>query len=432
MTFALIMFVMMIVLIVIGFDITFSMIAATLFYMVASYFVDGVNLTPAIPQIMGDGVSDELLLAVPLFVLLGSLMHISGITEALMRALLRGLQWLPGPLGYVNVIANVVMSGMSGSAVADAAATSAVLIRPMVRTGFTGAEAGALTAAAATIGPITPPSIPFVLIGGLAGISIGKLFVAGIIPGFVMALILLIWVGIRGRKMPRVNVDDIFPRHGSGFLSFARLTFAFSIPAVILGSIIFGFATVTESAAFGCGLAALGLVTVFGVRNPKVIFESLRDSAMTAGSILITLAASATVGWVMAREGFGAYIGNFLLHFSASHLLLWFVIVTALLILGLALEPIPIILILTPIMYPQLGALHIDPIHFSVVMTVTLMIGLISPPVGLNLFTVSVTSGVPLGPMMKASWPYTGLLAIAAYILAFFPSLTLWLPSLMK
>lgn len=432
MTYALIMFAVMIALIVVGFDITFAMVAATLFYMMAVYFIDGVNLTPAIPQVMGDGVSDELLLAVPLFVLLGSLMHVSGITETLMRALLRGLQWLPGPLGYVNVIANVVMSGMSGSAVADAAATSSVLIRPMIRTGYGGAEAGALTAAAATIGPIIPPSIPFVLIGGLAGISIGKLFVAGVIPGLVMAAILIAWVGMRSRRLPRVTVDDVFPRHSTGWLAATRLTFAFAIPGVILGSIVFGFATVTESAAFGCGLAALGLVTVFGVRDLRVIFAALRDSAMTAGSILIALAASATVGWVMAREGFGSLIGQFLLQFADDPLLLWFVIVSALLVLGLALEPIPIILILTPIMYPQLASLHIDPIHFSVVMTVTLMIGLISPPVGLNLFTVSVTSGVPLAPMMKASWPYTGLLAVAAYILAFFPPLTLWLPSLIN
>jgi len=153
-TLALIMFAIMIALIVIGFDITFSMMLAALLYMAGIYSVEGVNLTTAIPQIMGDGVNDELLLAVPLFILLGSLMHVSGITEALMRALLRGLQWLPGPLGYVNVIANVIMSGMSGSAVADAAATSAMLMRPMMRTGWDGAEAGALTAAAATIGPI--------------------------------------------------------------------------------------------------------------------------------------------------------------------------------------------------------------------------------------------------------------------------------------
>ena len=432
MTFALIMFVIMIALIVIGFDITFAMVAATLFYMAAIYWKDGVNLTPAIPQLMGDGINDELLLAVPLFVLLGSLMHVSGITEALMRMLLRGLQWLPGPLGYVNVIANVIMSGMSGSAVADAAATSAVLIRPMIRTGYDGAEAGALTAAAATIGPIIPPSIPFVLIGGLAGISIGKLFVAGVVPGLLMALLLLVWVAIRSRHLPRVNVDDVFPSTGGALISSFRLAFALSIPVVILGSIIFGFATVTESAAFGCGLAALGLVTVFGVRDVRVIFATLRDSAMTAGSILIALAASSAVGWVMAREGFGAHIGQFLLQFAAQPMLLWFLIVTALLLLGLALEPIPIMLILIPIMYPQLASLHIHPIHFSVVMTVTLMIGLISPPVGLNLFTVAVTSGVPLAPMMRASWPYVGLLAIAAYILAFFPALTLWLPSYLK
>jgi len=271
-----------------------------------------------------------------------------------------------------------------------------------------------------------------VLIGGLTGISIGKLFVAGVIPGLVMALVLLIWVGIRSRRMPHVKVDEIFPRHANALISALHLAFAFAIPVVILGSIIFGFATVTESAAFGCALAAIGLVTVFGVRDPRTIFDALRNSAMTSGSILIALAASAVVGWIMAREGLGAHIGQFLLRFSSQPMLLWFLIVTALLLLGLALEPIPIILILTPIMYPQLASLGIDPIHFSVVMTVTLMIGLISPPVGLILFTVAMTSGVPLAPMMRASWPYVGLLAIAAYILAFVPALTLWLPSFMK
>lgn len=426
---AVLMLVVMIGLIVIGFDISFSMIAATLLYMALVYVEEGVNLTPAIPQVMGDSISDELLLAVPLFVLLGSLMHVSGITEALMRSLLRILQGLRGPLGYVNVIANVIMSGMSGSAVADAAATSSVLVRPMVRTGYDAAQAGALTAAAATIGPIIPPSIPFVLIGGLAGISIGKLFLAGVIPGLVMAAVLLVWVAIRARRLPRVRVDDVFPLRAEGWIAAIRLLFAFAIPGVILGSIVFGFATVTESAAFGCGLAAMGLLTVFGVREPGVIFGALRDAAMTSGAILITLAASAGVGWVIAREGFGGLIGQFLLQFAGNPVLLWFVIVGALLALGLAIEPVPIILILTPIMYPQLASLNVDPIHFSVVMTVTLMIGLISPPVGLNLFTVAATSGVPLAPMMKASWPFTGLLALAAYILALIPPLTLWLPS---
>lgn len=432
MTAALVMFVLMIALIVIGFDITFSMIAAALVYMAAFWWREGVDLTSAIPQQMGDGINDELLLAVPLFILLGSLMQASGITESLMRALLQLLHWLPGPLGHVNVVANLVMSGMSGSAVADAAATSSVLIRPMIRTGYDGAEAGALTAAAATLGPIIPPSIPFVLIGGLAGVSIGKLFLGGIIPGLVMALVLVVWVAIRNRKLPRVNVEDVFPRRGSVWNEALRLSFALAIPLVIMGAIVFGFATVTESAAFGCAVAAIGLVTVFGVRDLGSIYAALREAAITTGAILITLAASTVIGWVMAREGLGAEVGAFLAHFAGSKMVLWFVIVTALLVLGLALEPIPIMLILIPIMYPQLATLGIDPVHFSVVMTVTLMIGLISPPVGLNLFTVSVASGVPLAPMMRASWPYVGLLALAAYILAFVPALTLWLPSFVK
>lgn len=430
MTAALIMFVSMIVLVVVGFDIALSMIVATLVYMAIVFAIERQDLTAAITQLMGDGINQELLFAVPLFVLMGNLMHVSGITETLMRALLKLLRWLPGPLGYVNVIANLVISGMSGSAVADAAATSSVLIRPMIRTGYSGAEAGALTAAAATIGPITPPSIPFVLIGGLAGISIGQLFVAGIVPGFLMAGVLLVWVAVRARGLPRVNVDEIFPPYAHPGRAAVRLVFALALPVVVLAALVLGVATVTEAAAIGCGLAFLGLPTIFEVRSPRILFQVLRDSAMTVGSVLITLGASAAIGWILAREGFGPLLGQFLLGFSDSPLLLWTVIVGALLVLGLALEPIPLILILTPIIYPQLAKLGIHPVQFSVVMTVTLMIGLISPPVGLNLFTVAQTSGVPLAPMMRAAWPYVGVLAVAAFLLAFFPALSLWLPSL--
>lgn len=430
MTAALVMFVVMIGLIVLGFDVALSMIGASAIYVLITYLIEGQNLSSILPQLMGDGINAELLFAVPLFVLMGNLMHTSGITETLMRALLKGLHRLPGPLGYVNVLANIVMSGMSGSAIADAAATSTILVRPMIRSGYDPAEAGALTAAAATIGPITPPSIPFVLIGGLAGVSIGQLFVAGILPGVLVALILIMWVGFRARNLPKVKVEEIFPRRTGPVLSAIQLSFAILLPVVVVGSMVTGAATVTESAAIGCALAVIGLLTVFNVRDWKATYRALVGSATSVGAILITVAASAPIGWILAREGIGNYVGDFLQMMAATPVLMWFVTVTALLILGLALEPIPLILILTPIIYPQLGGMGVDPVHFSVVMTLALMIGLISPPVGISLFTVSQASGVPLKPLLRASWPFVGLLGIGAYILALVPWISLWLPSL--
>lgn len=430
MTAALIMFATMIALIIIGFDVALAMIAASIAYVVIIHFAEGLDLSSIIPQLMGDGMNAELLFAVPLFVLMGSLMHASGITETLMRALLKLLGRLPGPLGYVNVLANVVMSGMSGSAIADAAATSSILVRPMIRTGYDPAQAGALTAAAATIGPIIPPSIPFVLIGGLAGVSIGQLFVAGILPGLLVALVLVGWVALKARHLPRVSVDEVFPRRSGPFLSLLQLLFAVFLPVLVVGSMITGAATVTESAAIGCALALVGLFTLFNVRDLSVVYRALVGSATSVGAILITVAASAPIGWILAREGIGAHVGDFLQAMSGTPVLMWFVTVTALLILGLALEPIPLILILTPIVYPQLAGMGVDPVHFSVVMTVALMIGLISPPVGISLFTVSQASGVPLKPLLRASWPFVGLLGVAAYVVALVPWLSLWLPSL--
>jgi len=424
------MLAVMVALIVAGFDIALAMIAATFAYLAITWLEEGMNLSAIVPQLMADGMNAELLFAVPLFVLMGNLMHISGITEALMRALLRGLSRVPGPLGYVNVLANIVMSGMSGSAIADAAATSTILVRPMVKTGYKPSDAGALTAAAATIGPIIPPSIPFVLIGGLAGVSIGQLFIAGVVPGLLMGGLLLLWVAVSSRRLPRVAVDDVFPARGGFWLSSAQLLFALALPVVVVGSMLTGLATVTESAAVGCALAGLGLVTIFRRQRQGSIWKAVTASSLNVGAILITVAASAPIGWILAREGFGAYAGEFLAYLAPTPLLMWFVTVTALLVLGLVLEPIPLILILTPMLFPQLGKMGIDPVHFGVVMTVALMIGLISPPVGLNLFTVSRASGLPLKPLMRASWPYVGLLAVAAYILAIVPELSLWMPSL--
>jgi C4-dicarboxylate transporter DctM subunit len=187
---------------------------------------------------------------------------------------------------------------------------------------------------------------------------------------------------------------------------------------------------VTESAAIGCALALIGLFTLFNVRDLSVVYRALVGSATSVGAILITVAASAPIGWILAREGIGTHVGDFLQAMSGTPVLMWFVTVTALLILGLALEPIPLILILTPIVYPQLAGMGVDPVHFSVVMTVALMIGLISPPVGISLFTVSQASGVPLKPLLRASWPFVGLLGVAAYVVALVPWLSLWLPSL--
>ncbi|ALJ22099.1 TRAP transporter large permease [Microbacterium sp. No. 7] len=420
---------LMIVLIVIGFDVALSMIGSTLVYFALKMLLQGADQFTVVPQLMADQLRSDALVSVPLFILMGALMTVSGITTTLVRLLLYPFARLRGPLGYVNVAANLGMSGMSGSSVADAAATSMVLIRPMVKTGWRPAEAGALTAAAATIGPITPPSIPLVLIGGLASLSIGQLFLAGIVPGIAVAVGLMIWVYIRSRSRPRVDAHKVFAtaRVGAGRALLQALV-AVATPLVVVGGLVSGATTTTEAAALGCAVSFLALFTVFRPPTGRALWESFREAALSTSAILITLAGSAGISWMLALEGVGDHLAVGLEALSFSPVLLWLTIIAGLLVLGLVLEAVPLIFILVPVVYPLLPALGIDPIHFSIVMTVALMIGAISPPVGLNLFAVSRTGDVPLDDLLRASWPYVGVLGIVTVILALVPQISLWLP----
>lgn len=421
----------MIVLIVLGFDVALSMIGSTLLYFGLKVVLQGVDQFTVVPQLMADQLRSDALVSVPLFILMGALMTVSGITTTLVRLLLLPFSRLRGPLGYVNVAANLGMSGMSGSSVADAAATSMVLIRPMVKTGWKPADAGALTAAAATIGPITPPSIPLVLIGGLASLSIGQLFLAGIVPGVAVAIGLMFWVYVTSRRRPRVDARQVFGVASvSPLRTVLQSVVAVAVPLVVVGGLVSGFATTTEAAGLGCAVSFVALFTVFRPPTIAALWESFREAALSTAAILITLAGSAGISWVLAIEGVGDYLGLGLEALSFSPVLLWLAIIAGLLVLGLVLEAIPVIFILSPIVYPLLPSLDIDPIHFSIVMVVTLMIGAISPPVGLNLFAVSRTGGVPLGDLLRASWPYVAVLSVVAVILALIPQISLWLPQL--
>ena len=347
----------------------------------------------------------------PLFILMGALMTVSGITTTLVRLLLIPFARTRGPLGYVNVAANLGMSGMSGSSVADAAATSMVLIRPMVKTGWKPAEAGALTAAAATIGPITPPSIPLVLIGGLASLSIGQLFLAGIVPGIAIALGLMVWVYISSRKRPKVDPREVFvTARTSATRSVMQAIVALATPLVVVGGLVTGITTTTESAAIGCLVSLIALFTVFRPPSFAAFLEAFREAALSTAAILITLAGSAGISWMLAIEGVGEQLGDGLEALSFSTLLLWLVIIAGLLILGLVLEAIPVIFILAPIVYPILPTLGIDAIHFSIVMTVVLMIGAshrpsdsISSPCRGREVCLWTDSCAPRGPMWRSS-----------------------------
>lgn len=422
----------MIVLIILGFDVALSMIGSTLLYFALKVILQGIDQFTVVPQLMADQLRSDALVSVPLFILMGALMTVSGITTTLVRLLLLPFARLRGPLGYVNVAANLGMSGMSGSSVADAAATSMVLIRPMVRTGWKPAEAGALTAAAATIGPITPPSIPLVLIGGLASLSIGQLFLAGIVPGVAVAIGLMVWVYVTSRHRPKVDPRQVFA--SSTTVSRARTVLqslvAVAVPIVVVGGLVSGLTTTTEAAGLGCAVSFVALFTVFRPPTFAALWESFREAALSTAAILITLAGSAGISWILAIEGAGDYLGLGLQAVAFSPVLMWITIIAGLLVLGLVLEAIPVIFILSPIVYPLLPSLDIDPIHFSIVLVVTLMIGAISPPVGLNLFAVSRTGGVPLGDLLKASWPYVAVLSVVAVVLALVPQISLWLPRL--
>jgi tripartite ATP-independent transporter DctM subunit len=415
------------ILIFLGQEIFVSM-AASVVGMILFSNMD-IDTFAIIPQTMIFGVESLELAAIPLFILSGELMNVGGITSRLVvfsRTLIGHVQ---GGLSMVAVMVNMLMAGVSGSAVADASSTGTVLIPAMKEEGYDVDYAAALIASAATIGPIIPPSIPMIVFAVVSQASVGKLFLAGAIPGFLMGIALMILCYFVARrhnypKLQRTSYIGVIKAFGDSFLALA-------MPVFVMVGVVSGFATITEIA--GVAAAYAGILGFFIYRRLKLsdLPRIFSDTAVTSAIVLVTLATANSFGWLMSMFQVGAKLISLLAPLSEDPMIILLLINLAFLFIGCVFEPLPAIVIFVPMMLPLIKSLGIDIIHFGLIVVLNLMIGLLTPPVGLNFFITAAIANRPPEAVMKKLWPFFITLVIVLLFCTIFPPIVIWLPNLL-
>ncbi len=404
----------------------FSMIAAGIGYLV----VKGQDVGLVAEQIGNGLYNSYVLLAVPLFVFAANIMNAGTVSERIFDFCRILVGRFRGGLAQVDILVSVIFSGMSGSAIADAAGPGLVTIRQMLKKPeYTRGFAGAVVVASATLGPIIPPSIPMVIYALVSGASVGALFLGGVVPGFLMAGLMMGVVAIiaKKRNMPR---DEPVPRSEWAGLIF-RGALPLSMPIVLLGGIYSGVFTPTEAAAVAALHALILAAVVFRALTWRsfwgVVMESTRGSAV----ITMILAGSFMLNYAFTAEGvpqaMAAWVDS--MHFSQIGFLL--MVNFMFLVLGCFLDVSVLLLVFVPMLLPAAKLLGVDLVHFGVLVVLNMMIGLIHPPFGMLLFVTKALTGIPIGEMMKEGWPFLVMLLLLLLAMTFFPQIVLWLPQTM-
>lgn len=422
------LFAVFIVLLVLGLDLFSAMgLASVVYLLVAQTGSLPLPLTLIPQQLMG-GVDSFPLLAVPMFLLAGELMTRGGVTTRLVNFSSVLVGHIRGGLAQVSIVTNVIMAGMSGSAVADAASTGAVLIPAMVRQGYTPAYAAAVIASAATIGPIIPPSLMFVVLGSMVSVSVGQLFAGGIIPGLIMALAMMVVVYRHAMKqnLP-MEARATLPQF---WTSFRESALALGMPVVVLGTILTGLATPTEASVIAATYALVLGVIVYREIKPGQLPEIFTTVAVTSAAVMLTVAVSQLFGWITTAEGLGRIVGAWLTATTSEPWIFLLIVNALVLVLGMFMEPIPIMILLAPILFPVAKQMGIDPVHFGVVITLNLMIGSLTPPVGINVFVTAAISKAPVMAVARSAMGFIWILILVLLLITYVPKIVLWVPQM--
>ncbi|MCG7599820.1 TRAP transporter large permease [Halomonas sp. McH1-25] len=422
-----IMFVGLIGLLMLGLPVALAMIASSALVLGYTRGFDAIPLE-MIAQRTLYGVNSFTLLAIPAFLLIGRLMNAAGISDRVFDIARCTVGHLKGGLGHVNVLASMLFAGMSGSAVADAGGLGAVEIKAMQDDGFPTDFSAAVTASSATIGPIIPPSIPAVIYGALANASIAAIFLGSILPGLFMGLGLMLMVAVISHRRgyptrARATLQEFLRALSRG--SLPMLT-----PLIIIVGILSGLFTPTEASVVALLYCLIISFGVYRSINLREFFDILRATAIDTAALLLIIAGSALYSWVLARYQVTALVADFLLATVTDPLMLLLLLSLFILLIGLFVDSVPALFLLTPLLVPVVVQYGIDPVHFGVLMIFNLMIGLITPPVGTVLFTIQKITNLPLTDLIRATLPfYIPLLAVLILITCF-PSIVMFLPDL--
>lgn len=391
-----------------------------------AYFL-GEGMAPvAAVHTMINGLDSFPLIAIPFFILAGQLMNASGFTDRIFEFARALIGWAPGGLGHVNVGASVVFAGMSGAAVADAGGLGAVEIKAMRDAGYDRGFAVGVTAASSTIGPIIPPSLPLIIYGVIAEVSIGRLFAAGLLPGIVMALALMAMVYWTSRRRGYGRGRSFSP--GAALRTGARAILPMLTPVIIVGGIVFGVFTPTEAAIAAVVYTLVIGTLVFRSLDLNAILEAMSVTLDTTAAVLMIVASAALFGWVLTAnevaEGFAAGI----LELTDNRILVLLLVMLLVFAVGFFMETIAAITILTPLILPVALAAGIDPVHLGILLVLNLMIGLLTPPVGMVLYVLAKVARTPFEECVRATLPFLVPLVAVLLLLVLAPPLSLWLP----
>ena len=424
MTYIILMLICFVLLMLVRIPIPFALLASTLVYFV------GVDLPFDIIIIRIIRSFDSfILLAIPFFVLAGKIMSRANISDRLISIADLMVGRVKGGLAYVNIVVSMFFGGITGTAVSDTTAIGSILIPTMVKEGYSKRFSAAVTAASSTMGPIIPPSLMFIIYGSIAQVSIRDLFLAGAIPGVLVGLSQMFTVKIIGlrtdfpkrtRKIPfREGVNTV--KNGLP---------ALVLPVLILGSILMGIASPTEAAVIAVFYATLIALFVYRTVKPGDLIEVVRDSAIETGSVSIIIAAAALFGWALSNEQVPQYFAQFLVDNVHNKILILLLINIMLFMLGMFMDSIPAIMIVTPVFLPLFKMMEIDPLHAGVFMSINLITGLATPPVGCCLFAASIISNESMEKISITILPFLAANIVVVLLVTYIPFISTFIPSL--
>ena len=406
--------------------ISLGMIAAGAFY----FLVDGTDLGSVANHVMNTYYSNYVIIAVPLFIFTANVMNSGKVTEMVFKFANGLVGGVRGALGHVNIIASLIFSGMTGSAIADASGLGKMEIDAMRKSGYDDAFSCAITASSATIGPIFPPSIPLVMYAMLSGTSIGALFLGGMVPAVLVSISLMIYVSVMAklRNYPR---EEKVPFNT--FIRFAITAIpAILTPAILLTGIYTGVMTPTEAGAVAAIYAIIVSFLVYKAMSFKSLLGIVKDTVRETGSVSLMIGAAAIISYIVAREQIANELAAFVLGVTDSKYTFLIIVNLLILLLGMFIDTSTIQLVFVPILLPMARMLGIDLIHFGLVVTLNMMIGLSTPPFGMLLFITAGISDTPLKSIMKEiKWPIIALLLVLL-VITFIPETVLFLPRMFK
>jgi len=409
----------------IGAPIAYSIIVASLVYL----GLGGQDLALTAEQMIQGLYDSFILLAVPLFIVAANIMNAGTISERLLNFCMAAVGRFRGGLGHVNVVASLIFSGMSGSAVADAAGIGKIIIGMMTKDGrYPPGYAAAITAASATIGPVIPPSIPMVLYALVSDTSIGYLFLGGILPGLVMGLVLMAMNFHLSAKRGFAR-EDPTPLRDLPRQTFAAFP-ALLMPAILLYGIYGGVTTPTEAAAVAAAYALILAGLFYRSLSFRALYRVLADSVRSSASVGLVIGGALILNYMVASENIPAKMAGALVGLDMAPVVFMIGVNILLLLLGCVLDATTIILVILPLFIPACRELGIDLVYFGVIAVVNCMVGLITPPYGILLFVINAVTQIPLREMIAEIWPFLAVLVVAILTMIFLPDVILWLPRL--